>query len=174
MYDDALLYRGILQYSRYIKNKLINCDTNAHKLFEKYKSSKRLLANEYSKPLSEQKRISDLEETANFCERQLNSHVQGIEKLLDLVSWKQVHSQLKSGEAAIEFIRLNIGEDSPLLDSFWYAALLIRPEFPNPEFILMCEEQKLRAIISDDPKREWTTYQSCTFLNPLKKTIAKV
>lgn len=153
IYDDALLYKGILQYARIIKNKLINKDPSAKELFANYKSGKRLLANEYTKPLADQKNIAGLEEKANALERALNKHVKGIEKLLDQVSWKQVHSKLKTGEAAVEFMRMNVGRDSHLADSFWYVALLIRPELSEPEFILLCNEKELSNLIVGDAKR---------------------
>ena len=70
------------------------------------------------------------------------------------VTWQDVQKHLQPGEAAVEYIKFNRTfntYDDSKADTFFYAALLLRPEDTVPRFIVLCEEKKLIAGIKKFP-----------------------
>ncbi len=151
-YDDALFYKGIIQYSRIRKNRIIEKDSSAIELYEHYRSVKRRLASEYSKPIRDQQDVTTLETESNQLEKEINNRLSGIGNYLQEVNWKDLQQTLKESEAAIEFIRYEIKSNSQPTQRFKYAALLIRKYELLPKFIPLCEETQLEKLMNLDSK----------------------
>lgn len=70
------------------------------------------------------------------------------------VRWQDVRSHLQPDEATVEFVRFNHTYnlyDESKADTFFYAALLVRPQDSIPKFVVLCEEQQLIAGIKKFP-----------------------
>ena len=152
-YDDALLFKGILQYSRIVKNRFILRDSSLHELFEDYKSFKRYLVSEYSKPFEERKDIPQFEEKANVAEKKLSLHIKGLTNYCKQVHWNEIQSKLQIDEAAVEFINYSLFKNGKQLDSNWYAALIVRKGDTVPLFIPLCPEKSIIGLLSGEYKR---------------------
>lgn len=62
-------------------------------------------------------------------------------------NWKDVQSKLDANEAAIEFVRFTqLTQNSN--EGEWYAALIIRKEFKEPQFILLSKEKDIKDILT--------------------------
>lgn len=71
------------------------------------------------------------------------------------VTWQDVQKHLQPGETAIEFVRFNntfnIIAANAKADTFYYAALLLRPQDAVPQFVVLCKEQQLLAALKKFP-----------------------
>ncbi len=144
-YDNALFHRGYLLNTAYLIR-----NSPEPELAEKLnllKSCRQLLSAEYSKPVAEQDhtRVLELEEQTNAIEKDINRSFAGYGDAIRQVSWQEVRSALKPGEAALEFIHFNYYTPD-LTDSVMYAALLLKPGMEHPLFIPLFEEKQLRAL----------------------------
>ena len=62
------------------------------------------------------------------------------------MTWQDVQKQLKSNEAAIEFVSFQL-YDKNWTDSTMYAALVLRPNMETPVWIPLCEQKELQEIL---------------------------
>ena len=62
------------------------------------------------------------------------------------MTWQDVQKQLKPDEAAIEFVDFRLYNKN-WTDSTMYAALVLRPGMSSPEWIPLCEQKQLDAIL---------------------------
>ena len=88
-----------------------------------------------------------LEQNANVIEKELVKGSQvfsDFEKLQNL-NWESVKNSLKPNEAAIEFIRFNIGKNN---DTAMYCALIITPQSKQPEMVPLFEEKQILDILN--------------------------
>jgi len=71
------------------------------------------------------------------------------------VTWQDVQKHLQPGETAVEFVRFNntfnIIAANAKADTFYYAALLLRPQDAAPQFVVLCKEQQLLATLKKFP-----------------------
>ncbi len=144
-YDNALFHRGYLLNTAFLIR-----NSPEPELAEKLnllKSCRQLLSAEYSKPVSEQDhtRVLELEEQTNAIEKDITRSFAGYGDAIRQVSWQEVQSALKPGEAALEFIHFNYYTPERT-DSVMYAALLLKPGMERPLFIPLLEEKQLRAL----------------------------
>lgn len=70
-------------------------------------------------------------------------------------TWQDVQKHLYPGETAIEFVKFN-GQaysytDLKVADTAYYAAMLLRPQDTEPQFVFLCEEKQLTAAIKKFP-----------------------
>ncbi len=153
-YDNALLYKGFLLNSSFKIKNLGRKDKAVAEQFDLLASYNKRLNQANDKPRNERDTliIKDLEQKSAKLEKDLVLKVAGLGDAIKEVKWDQVKSILKPGEAAIEFIhfKLNFPEKS---DSILYAALLVKPESGNPEFIPLFEEKALDSLLSKKGER---------------------
>lgn len=153
-YDNALFYKGFLLNASFKVKNLGRTDQAIAEQFDLLASYNKRLNQAYDKPRPERDTlvIKDLELKSAKLEKDLVLKVAGLGDAIKEVKWDQVKSILKPGEAAIEFIhfKLNFPEKS---DSILYAALLVKPESGNPEFIPLFEEKALDSLLSKKGER---------------------
>ena len=63
------------------------------------------------------------------------------------MSWQDVQKQLKSNEAAIEFVHFRL-YDKKWTDTTMYAAMVLRPGMESPVWILLCEQKELQSALN--------------------------
>ncbi|MEP7196059.1 MAG: CHAT domain-containing tetratricopeptide repeat protein [Saprospiraceae bacterium] len=151
-YNNTLFYKGFLMNSAIQIKHLVNLDSTTSIINNELKSFDRRLAKEYSKPSNERNSVSELEDHINTLEKDLTKKVTNLKELKSQITWKQVQEKLKSNEAVIEFIDYNYSFPEQT-DSIYYAALLIKPEFKKPKFILLCKGDELDSILQSKGAR---------------------
>lgn len=69
------------------------------------------------------------------------------------ITWQDLRKHLLPGETAIEFVRFNgrYNTTRAEADTFYYAALLLRPQDTVPQFIVLCEEKQLTNAMKKFP-----------------------
>ncbi len=94
--------------------------------------------------------LTKLKEEADKQEKELSLQSEAFKKVFDpaVVTWKDVQSKLKKGEAAIELIRIPMPSDTI------YAALIVTPELSAPEVVLLANGKHLE-------KKYFRYYQNC-------------
>ncbi len=123
----------------------------------------------------------ELEGRANNLEKELVRGSQvfsDFEKLQNL-TWKDLQTGLKPGEAAIEFIHFkNSGSNSgsssgsSSRDTVLYCALIVKPDSKYPEMIKLCEEKELVTLLSSAGKKVNLLYdKNSTIAGDLYKLI---
>lgn len=151
-YNDLLFYKNFLLNNAGQVKKLAQTTPEGSHIYGQLKTAYRLLAGEYALPLAEQSMLAEREEQTNQLEKELARAVAGLEDRFKTVTWKDVRESLQAGEAAIEFMAYL--QDAPdAADSVLYAALLLRPDLPQPLFISLFEEKELTALLADDQGR---------------------
>ncbi len=154
-YDNSLFYKGFLLTAA---NQIKRLDESNPQVSEKSKQLQaygRRLAAEYSNPLSDRDsaRIVELEEKVNLLEKELNRLVAGYSHVKLQVNWQDIHSKLKPGEAAIEFVQYSLTSEKNE-DSILYAALIIRQDKLYPVIINLFEQHSLDAVFSSQGARK--------------------
>lgn len=90
--------------------------------------------------------VDSLERKVEALEKDLNQNTSLFQQKENAVDWKQVRSALKTGEAAIEILRLNTvdkkirngySKSGGLSDSVVYAVLLLKPDLPEPQLFYL-------------------------------------
>ncbi|MCB9347282.1 MAG: CHAT domain-containing protein [Lewinellaceae bacterium] len=145
-YDNNLFYKGFLLNEAQRMRRLVNRTPAARETFELLSSYHRRLAQEYTQPLGDRQGTNELESQINELERTLAQAVGGFEDAARQVNWQEVQRQLPPDAAAIEFLRYRQNEGLPN-DSIYYAALLLRPAPALPQWIPLCEEKQLDALL---------------------------
>lgn len=146
-YDQTLFYNGFLLHaSNQLRNQAFSNPDHAE-TFNLLKSYHRRLATQYAEPIANRDSafVAELEVKANTLEKELARSFAGFGDAIRQVSWQEVRSALKPGEAALEFIHFNYYTPD-LTDSVMYAALLLKPGMEQPLFIPLFEEKQLRAL----------------------------
>lgn len=148
-FDAALFYKGLLLSTSNRIKSLARSDSNLSLQINNLQAYHRLLAQEYSKPLSERTQIAELEEKANRLEKELTRKVAGFGEAIKQVSWQEVRDQLTEGEAAIEFVHYALYNPNRT-DSTMYAALVLKADYQSPKFIPLFEEKEIRQWIEHE------------------------
>lgn len=152
-YDNALFQNGFLLQAAGQLRRLSTSSPKADSLASLLRSCHIRLSKEYAKPISQRQGVSDLVSLADAFEGQLARAVPGFASTMKQVTWKEVRDALLPGEAALEFIHFNI--TYPIkTDSIVYAALLIRPGDPNPNYIPLFEEKQLDHLTAENQVRK--------------------
>ncbi len=152
-YDNSLFYKGFLLNAANRIKHMAMTDSSSKKKYDLLKSLERRLANEYSKPISERKGVEELEDKANTLEKDLARTVAGFGEAMRQVSWKEVQTSLKEGEAAIEYVHYKY-HDKKATDSTMYAALILRKEMSAPVFIPLFEQRSLDSLLKSQNERK--------------------
>ncbi len=147
----------LLNASTKIRNRIVEGGDPAQiSQFMEWQTAQERLARIYSLPLQEVKRrqstIDELKKRSNELSKSLAAQSELFADEYDNsgVTWQQVKSAIKPGEAAVEMIRLRLNQRN---DSIVYAALVLRPEFTLPQMIVLRDGKKLEG-------REYNYYRN--------------
>lgn len=153
MYDNQLATKALLlNASNKVRRRILNSgDRQLIEKYENWRSIKEKLATFYS--LSKEKLekskidVAMFEKKANLIERELSkeSEIFAQEYSKKKVTWQEVRSKLKLGEAAIEIVRFR-HYSRHWLDSIYYAALILEYGTNNenaPKLVLMTNGKQL-------------------------------
>lgn len=145
MYNNHLRTKALLLYSTNKVKRLIlkSGDEDLTKTYEKWISKKEYLAKVYHLGKTEiEKRgidVKSLENEANELEKQLSLKSESFAQITDkkLPEWQDIQRQLKTGEAAVEIIRLR-WIDKSVTDEVYYVALIVTSETKeHPEVVIL-------------------------------------
>ncbi|MFN8279079.1 MAG: CHAT domain-containing tetratricopeptide repeat protein [Saprospiraceae bacterium] len=145
-YENTLFYKGFLLQAVNKIRRMALSDSNVAEKYNLLKSFERRLASEYTKPIVERKGVKELEEKANTLEKEIARTVAGIGEAMRQITWKEVQTSLKEGEAALEFVHFRKSA-SNREDSILYSALLVMPGTEHPLFVGMFEEKSLDSLL---------------------------
>lgn len=147
VYDNLLKTKGVLlKSSTAMRNAVLSSkDKKLITTYDKWNALKKQIANIYNLPI--EKRTSDLpaiESEANDLEKELtrsSSVLSDFNASLN-VTWKDIQTQLKPNEAAIEFTNFKYNKDSVL-----YCALIIKKDSQYPQMVQLFEEKQLTSLL---------------------------
>ncbi|MBK9963076.1 MAG: CHAT domain-containing protein [Saprospiraceae bacterium] len=103
-FDHALFLKGFLLSAASKINSLSRTTPEMQEANTLLKNLRLHLGAEYTKPISEQKDLAELEKQANAAEKKLAQAVVNYKDMIRQVNWEEVKTRLKPGEAAIEFV----------------------------------------------------------------------
>ncbi|MCG8328070.1 MAG: CHAT domain-containing protein [Chitinophagales bacterium] len=147
-YDNCLFYKGFLLHSIQQLRRLLCTDETTYAQFNQIRSLHKQLGNELTLPIEERDSIQMkcLKERANILEKELARNLTDYEFASRQPDWKNVQSQLKDKEAAVEFVRYH-SFDTDSAACVMYAALILKPGEPAPLFIPLTEERMLLQLM---------------------------
>ena len=152
-FNNSLFYKGFLLNATQQVNRLAQSDSTSHDLFLQLKAYNSRLSRAYSRPLAERDSgsIAELEEKANTLEKELTRSIAGFGQALQQVTWEEIQSTLKAGDAAIEFVHYKLYNPNES-DSIMYAALLLLPD-EEPQIISLFEEREINDLLVTHQER---------------------
>lgn len=143
-FNNALFFNGyLLENSRLLLRACDASDSLTQATYMQWQDARRKLAKRYARPVSERKKIAEVEQEAEALEKTLLRNLPAFEQSRSIPQWETVRNALKPGETAIEFVRFQ--RESP--DSIQYAALIVKPEAVAPEMIPLFEEGDLEKLL---------------------------
>ncbi len=147
-YDNNLHFKGLLLKNQKAFAK-INFDDHPNLAadYQEWESLGHTIAQEYSLSLSKRKSSLDsTEERYNQLGRELSKASIAFRNQ-QAGSWKEVQSQLKPGELAIEIIDFNyVAEQKTSTDSVFYMAYLLKKEDQFPQQVFLFEKSELGRL----------------------------
>ncbi len=165
-YNAELMTKGfLLQDYRYLRT-LTKNDITMDSFFNKIVENNELLAIEYTK---KQDRVNETIIDSLISDNEIYEkkiHIEaGVSTLeIDDIEWRDIQNNLKPNEAAVEFIRFYLPQESgPEDDSVFYAAMLIRKHTLRPAFISLCTEGDLNFMFSKTNMRRQELVQEQYF-----------
>lgn len=134
-YDGLLFSKGLLLNAEIeVRNMILDSgDVESLDLFNQLQNCKRQLLKVYEKPIAERGAdVDSLENLANSIEKELQRRCASYGDLTRNmnVDWKQVQSNLRDGEIAIEFMEVPLRNDST-----FYCALTLKKDYEAPHFV---------------------------------------
>jgi CHAT domain-containing protein len=121
-------------------------------LLNEWQSNRSAIAWQYSLPVTPVAGhiIDSLKTIANEQEKKINQLSESFRnnRQNPQVDFRQVQHQLKSDEAAIEFVRFNLYHKK-WTDSIKYGAFIILSNDPNPHFVPLCNEVQLTCLLDN-------------------------
>jgi CHAT domain-containing protein len=159
-YNRKLLVSGIgLQNTRALyQNMSRSEDHELTGLWKNYRQQQSYYTKLLSTPAD--KRNADIDSVAATLNRQEKALLRRSAEYRNMkerlaVSWQDVQKHLQPGETAVEFVRFNntfnVIAANAKADTFYYAALLLRPQDTAPQFVVLCKEQQLLAAMKKFP-----------------------
>jgi CHAT domain-containing protein len=143
-FNNALFFNGyLLENSRLLLRACDMADSLTRATYMQWQEARRKLAKRYARPISERKKVAEVEQEAESLEKTLLRNLPAFEQTRAVPHWETVRNALKPEEAAIEFVRFQ--HDSP--DSIQYAALLVKSGADAPEMIPLFEEKALETLL---------------------------
>jgi CHAT domain-containing protein/tetratricopeptide (TPR) repeat protein len=129
-------------------------DSNIRQLFINWQTAKRLLAKQYTLPItSRMPALDSVEALAEAYEKELVRRSAGFDSLQTelKISMKDVQQSLQPGEAVVEFVKFNL-YNKKWTDSTIYAAYILRKNDTVPIFVPLCEEKQLQQLLTNTGK----------------------
>lgn len=152
-YNNSLFYKGfLLKSTLQVEQLLVHSPDTIRNLYQEWKGYQKSLSKIYSQPLAKQTDAFELEEKANILEKTLLANLPALKEVRRQVNWQEIQSQLKPGDAAIEFVHYQF-YDPKRTDSIMYGALIIQPGNKQPQFISLFEEKSLNALLENKGTR---------------------
>jgi CHAT domain-containing protein/tetratricopeptide (TPR) repeat protein len=154
-YDNALFHKGFILQTVGQMRRLIEMDTTATHQSAALTELYRRLEKQYSLPLDKRDSttVATLKNQANRIEKEMVRSVSGYSEMRKEVTWQEVQSKLKPGEAAIEFVNFQYyGTEGFPADSIFYAALLILPDITSPIYLPLFEESAVQMLLNNSGK----------------------
>jgi len=129
---------------------------------------RRFLAKMESDGSSEKEKLEKLRKESDSLDKRLTlSWPEYAQQKKNLsITWDQVQQNLDKGEAALEFVRFENGEDSLV----YYNALVLKKGDQNPSLVKLCKEKELQSIT---PKIGYSAYYPLVW-QPLEATLKDV
>jgi CHAT domain-containing protein len=121
------------------------------KLLDQWQLNRTLLAQQLALPVIQRLfSIDSLELIANNLEKNINQQAAGLINVQQQNSgnWQTILGSLKSGEAAVEFMRFPLYRNSDYTDTMQYAAIIIRKERPTPELVFLGNEKQIEWCLT--------------------------
>ena len=148
-YDNALLFKNLALQSRAEMFKMWNTgdDTAAAARLKSWQQIQRRLAGELSKPVTKRVQVDSLESLLQELERDLVVGKAAEINEMRIPDWHAVRDALRPGEAAIEFVHYTVPKPLPDNGAVRYAAILLLPGDPSPQFVSLMEEGHLIALL---------------------------
>ncbi len=147
-FDNALFYNGfLLENASQFKHSVALADSLTRDTLARWQGCHRRLAKEYAKPMSERKYVAETEVEAEGYEKTLTRKLPTFREPRQVPCWQDVGYQLRTAEAAVEFIHYHY-YTTDLTDSTMYAALVLLPEDTMPHFIPLFEERQLLKLLN--------------------------
>lgn len=150
VYNNVLRNKGFLLKSSATMRKIIagSGDTLLLSKYQLWMDKKKELSRLNALPLNDQgTKCEILESEANELEKDLvkSSHTFSRYYEFQNTTWEKVQAHLKSGEAAIEFLRFKTQGDT-----IRYCALVLKPGDAFPKMISLCREDEIVALFHND------------------------
>ncbi|MDO8368262.1 MAG: tetratricopeptide repeat protein, partial [Saprospiraceae bacterium] len=153
-YNNALFFNGLtLENNRLLARAIEQADSLTRNIYEKWQGCHRRLAKRYARPIEERKKIAEVEAEAEGYEKMLMRSLPALQQARKAPTWQDVRDQLKSGDAAVEFLHYNFFDPNKT-DSILYAALILRPGWDAPKLIPLFEEKQLDSILHTTGERK--------------------
>jgi len=164
-YNVALFTKNKLLETKISKESYYNDINN---LREELRYRRKLLIKMESDGSDNKEKINELRHQADSLDKLLTmSWPAYAEQKRNLsITWDQVKENLAKGEAAIEFVRFRVHEDSV----YQYQALIIRKDKEWPSLVPLCTEDDLKNI---PPKSGFSAYYPLVW-KPLEKQIKDI
>ena len=147
-YNNLILQKDFILNTTIRLRNIIKENSQFLNEFKQLKSLSFILANEYARPISQQKNVEKLETEIENIEKELVKQASGFNNLFRQVTWKEIQSKLSLGEVAIEFFNYRLFDEAlEPTDSIIYAAMVLRYGYEKPEFVVLGEEEEINSII---------------------------
>ena len=151
-YNNVLNLKGILLSSTRRTMQAIRAGGNTELLrtYEIWTAAKKQLAQAYSLPAGERDEIvGSLENWVEDLESELIQGSSAFQQAQQQIRWEDVRSALAPGEAAIEFVAMDLYDSKSLRTPLYYA-LLLRADLEYPALVALCRESDLRGLLEND------------------------
>ena len=150
-FDNTLFHKGfILENSQRLKAIIASLPDSIQYTYELWQSAHRLLAKEYTRPISQRKNLEVLETKVNLLEKELARAVAGFDEAIRQIEWEEVQAALQPGETVVEFVHYIFSDPTPT-DSIMYAALILREGDKQPFFVPLFESKELENLLQVQP-----------------------
>ncbi|MBU0489404.1 MAG: CHAT domain-containing protein, partial [Bacteroidetes bacterium] len=158
VFNNVVKNKGLLlKSSTATRTAILNSNDTA--LIDKYNqwiALKKEVSKLYSTEITKRKtNPEELENQANAIEKVLVQNSQEFNEFdkFQNMTWENVRTCLKPGEAAIEFVRFSEGKKP---DTVIYCALIVRADSKYPDMVKLCEEKELEKVLGKISDNDFT------------------
>ncbi|MBC7774278.1 MAG: CHAT domain-containing protein [Phycisphaerae bacterium] len=146
-FNNTLFYKGFLLFAAKQLKQLALSDSSHIKDFLLLQSYQRQLSGQMTLPIGyrDSVAVSLLERNANALEKELARTVSGYGNAISQVSWQEVQATLKPTKAVVEFVHYKLNHS---IDSIIYAALVLRPGWPQPRMVQLFEQRQIQPLLA--------------------------
>ncbi len=152
-YDFLLFYKGFLLHSAAQLNYAVNQFQENDSLLLELKICHHSLLKEYEHEPIRKSEINLLEKRLNKIQKTFIKKLKNDWANSKQVRWKDIQNKLNNHEAAIEFVSNKLNDRSQS-SKIIYAALVIKPNYKVPKFILLFEESSLDSLLNINVERK--------------------